>query len=268
MAKANPLAALGTPLNETTTYLKVLLYGRHGTGKTSAAASAASLGTVLVINAEGGLNTHALSELGVPTHQILSWQGNGSRITAASLQQLHADLAAALAADPGAISAIVFDSITEIHHILRENVTADRVAKARVMVDPDEVDRRDYNIMTVQMRRLIRLFRDLPTHIIFTALEKLEESGEIRPAMTPALATDLMGYVDLVGRTAVSHGHYVARFQPTDNLNAKDRTGTLPEIFALPTLPRLLDITSGKLDSTEDSEQSAYLTALNPTHSE
>lgn len=264
MAKTNSLAGLGVPLTETTTYLKVLLYGRQGTGKTSAAAAAAQLGTVLVINAEGGLNARALQALDVPADKILAWPSDGSRITAASLQELHTNLAATLAQDPGSITAIVFDSMTEIHHILRENVTADRVAKSRVMVDPDEIDRRDYNIMTSQLRRLIRLYRDLPTNIIFTALEKLEDSGEIRPAMTPALATDLMGYVDLVGRTAVTHNIHVARFQPTEIINAKDRTNSLPEILANPTIPRLIAATTGNLDIATDTDQIDFVSASSP----
>lgn len=255
--KSTPAFSLGVPLQEKSQFLKVLLYGRQGTGKTTAAAAAAELGPVLVIDAEGGLRVRALSSLGIDTSQITAWPGDGSRITAQSLSELHEHLAA----NPEMFTTIVFDSITEIHHILRENATAQRVDQSRVVLDPDYVDRDDYNKMTTQLRRLIRLFRDLPCHIVFTALERYEDSGEIRPSLSPALGNDLMGYVDTVGRTAVFQGRHVARFEPTEAINAKDRDNALPPILANPTFTRLLAITSGTMDIETDPEQLEFLEA-------
>ena len=262
--KAESSVDFGTPLSELQQPLKVLLYGRHGTGKTTAAVESSSQGPVLVIDAEGGLMPSALEQHGANTNNITVWPPRGTRLTAKMLSELHRDLTAALADNPNALHAIVFDSITEIHHLLRENASQERIDGSRVVVDPDYVDRDDYNKMTTQLRRIIRLFRDLPCHIVFTALERSEESGEIRPALSPALATDLMGYVDLVGRVAMFQGMSVARFQPTNQINAKDRSGKLPEIVARPTLTRLDAIMCGKIDLPADEDQLAFLEATAP----
>ena len=255
---------LGTPLSEIDQPLKVVLYGRHGTGKTTAAAEASSRGPILIIDAEGGLIPQALAKHGAVPDNISVWPPRGTRITAELLSDLHRDLAAALADDPSTFHTIVFDSITEIHHLLRENASQERISKSRVVVDPDHVDRDDYNKMTTQLRRLIRLYRDLPCNIVFTALERVEDSGEIRPALSPALGNDLMGYVDLVGRVAMHQGQSVARFQATKQINAKDRVSIMPEILARPTLTRLVDITSGKMDLDADADQLAFLEASAP----
>ena len=177
---------------------------------------------------------------------------------------MHEQLAAILEDDPEALYAVVFDSMTEIHHILRENATAKRVESSRVVVDPDYVDREDYNRMTTQLRRLIRLYRDLPCHVVFTALERTEESGEIRPAMSPALATDVMGYVDLVARTQMVQGEPVARFTPTGTINAKDRLNAFPAVMALPSFERVEQIAAGVLDLGTDQLQLDLDEALAP----
>lgn len=262
--KASAASAIGVPLDGSTSPLKVLYYGRHGTGKTTAAALAASAdttGNVLVIDAEGGLKDRALADRGVETDRIRRWPEPGQRITVEMLEELHDNLREELESNPGSWYAVVFDSITELHLLMRENATAWRVARARVDVDPDEIDRNDYNRMTTQMRRIVRLFRDLPCHIVFTALERTEETGEIRPALSPALAGDLMGYVDLVGRTAMVRGQSIARFEPTANIHAKDRTNQLPPILANPRFDRLVAIADGKLDPSSIADQVDFLDA-------
>lgn len=256
MKKSESASVLpGVNLQDHEGHLKVLYYGRQGTGKTTMASTAANRGPVLVIDAEGGLNTRALRSRGVDVENVQMWPGDGTRITTEMLTELHAQLLSLLEKDPEAIYAVVFDSITEIHHVLRENATAKRVENSRVVVDPDYVDREDYNRMTTQMRRLIRLYRDLPCHVIFTALERSEDSGEIRPALSPALATDVMGYVDLVARTQMVQGEPVARFTPTASINAKDRLSAFPAVMALPTFDRVERVASGDLDITADQAQ-------------
>ena len=204
--KAKSSSSIGVPLEEKAQHLKVLYYGKQGTGKTTAAAlstqSTDGDARVLIIDAEGGLDQAALASRGVDTSRVVVWPPVGQRVTSEGLMELHEALDEELADDPEAWSAVVFDSMTEIHQLLRENATDFRVEKSRVVVDPDVIDWDDYNKMTSQMRKIIRRFRDLPCDIIFTALEKITED-EIRPAISPALGTDLMGYVDLVIRTAM-----------------------------------------------------------------
>lgn len=264
MAKKATGSSLGTSLEDHRVHLKTLYYGRQGTGKTTAAALASrskSPGKIMVIDSEGGLIPRALKARGVDISRVVVWPPNGERVTSQSLEDLHESLSVELADDPESWHTIVFDSMTEIHHILRENATHSRVENSRVVVDPDYVDRDDYNKMTTQMRRIIRLFRDLPCHVVFTALERVEDSGEIRPAISPALGNDLMGYVDEVIRTAVVRGQVIGRFVPTENIHAKDRIGVFPTIMADPSFDRILAVYDGDLDLNEDEAQLEFLAA-------
>lgn len=252
--------SLGVPLSQKTRYLKTLYYGRQGTGKTTAAALATvdAPGKVLVIDAEGGLDIGALDSRGVKTENVVVWPPTGVRVTNEGLQELHEALASELESDPDAYSTVVFDSMTEIHQLLRENATDARIAKSRVVIDPDNVDWDDYNKMTSQLRKLIRRFRDLPCNIVFTCLEKVGDD-EIRPAITPALGTDLMGYVDLVIRTVMVQDQPVGRFHPTEHLNAKDRTNKFPALMVNPSFDRVMAVADGKLDLTQDAAQQAFI---------
>lgn len=263
---SSSFSSIGVPLEEKERYLKVLYYGRQGTGKTTAAALATKAGKskVLVIDAEGGLDVRALANRGVDTSNVVVWPPTGVRITSEGLNELHQALADELEEDENTWSAVVFDSMTEIHQLLRENATQARVDKSRVVIDPDIVDWDDYNKMTSQLRKLIRRFRDLPCDIIFTALEKVGDD-EIRPAITPALGTDLMGYVDLVIRTAMVQGQQVGRFQPTEHINAKDRTSLFPALMADPSFDRIAEVCNDTLNLDEDEAQAQLVASLQST---
>lgn len=260
VAKSKPRSASSwfTELTDEAEFTKALFYGREGTGKTTAAAKAATNGRVLVINSEGGLKRTALKHQGVDTERIAVWPPEGVDITARSLEELHQHLLGDLHDDPDSWYAVVIDSLTEIHHLLRENATADRVRKSRTEIDPDFVDRDDYGKMTAQLRKLIRRFRDLPCHVVVIALEKDDEDAkEIRPSLTPALNTDVLGYMDVVVRFGSPDGSFRGRIKGTERIRAKDRFGILPEVLAEPSFPRLQAILDGDLDLSTDTDQVA-----------
>lgn len=253
-----PASSWFTELSDEAEYTKALFYGREGTGKTTAAAKASTNGRVLVINSEGGLKRTALKQQGVDTSQIAVWPPEGTDISARSLEDLHQNLLEDLHDNPDAWYAVVIDSLTEIHHLLRENATAERVRKSRTELDPDFVDRDDYGKMTAQLRKLIRRFRDLPCHVLVIALEKDDETAqEIRPSLTPALNTDVLGYMDVVVRFGSPDGSFRGRIKGTERIRAKDRFGILPEILAEPSFPRVQAILDGDLDLSTDPDQIA-----------
>lgn len=256
--QAQPAESWFTELVDEAEYTKALFYGREGTGKTTAAARAAEHGRVLVINSEGGLKRTALKQQGVDTSRIAVWPPEGVEITARSLEDLHEKILGDLHDDPDSWYAVVLDSLTEIHHLLRENATEERVRKSRTVIDPDFVDRDDYGKMTAQLRKLIRRFRDLPCHVVVIALEKDDETAqEIRPSLTPALNTDVLGYMDVVVRFGSPDGSFRGRIKGTERIRAKDRFGILPEVLAEPSFPRLQAILDGDLDLATDEAQVA-----------
>lgn len=251
-----------TTLSDTKEYVKAVFYGREGTGKTTAAATASQNGRVLVINSEGGLKKAALRQHGVDTDNVVVWPDpdSGEQITASSLEQVHERILSSLNDNPDAFYAVVLDSLTEIHHLLREQATDSRVAKSRVEIDPDFIDRDDYGKMTSQLRKLVRRFRDLPCHVVFIALEKDDEDAkEYRPALTPALCTDVLGYADIVARYASPDDTFRARFKGTDRIRAKDRFNMLPATLPEPSFVRIEGYVSGALDAKQDTLLGAML---------
>lgn len=273
-------------LDDTIDYLNVLAYGREGTAKTTGAAFAAncvpkgSKARVLVVNAEGGLKKVALQRRGVDTTKLVVWPDpeSGVKITAKTLERLHDRLLSDLTNDPESWYAVVFDSITDIHQALRKQATDKRVQKLYAdskvdnnLIDEDFVDRDDYGVMTNQLRDLLRDIRDLPCHVVFTALERVDDkTSMLGPAVTPALATDLLGYVDIamymratLHATGEDDGEELAEFRaltrPGKATRAKDRFDLLPRVLATPTFDRILGYVRGELDESTDPIQAAYV---------
>ena len=249
-----------TELSDSQEYVKIVYYGREGTGKTTAAAQASQNGRILIVNSEGGLKKTALKRHGVDVTQVAVWPPEGESITARRLEALHAQLLADLTDNPDAWYAVVIDSLTEVHHLLREQATDARVAKSRVELDPDFIDRDDYGKMTAQMRKIVRRFRDLPCHVILIALEKDDEDAkEVRPALTPALCTDVLGYADVVARMGSADGSFRARFIKTDRIRAKDRFDVLPEVLPEPGFDRVRQYIAEELVTADDPLLAAML---------
>lgn len=270
-------------LDDTIDYLNVLIYGREGTGKTTALAMAANHAPkgsrVLVIAAEGGLKKVALGRRGVDTSKIVVWPDprSGIQITAARLEALHERVLGQLMDEPGCWYAVGIDSISEIVQGIREQATDKRIAKMRrnprldqAEIDEDFVDRDDYGVMTNQLRKVTRKLRDLPCHVIFTALERVGDDGIVGPNITPALAADVLGYVDLaLYFRATQHAagededealaEFRALTRPGTKTRAKDRFDLTPRVLAEPDFGRILGYIQGDLTEDTDPVQSAYM---------
>lgn len=259
-------------LEDTTEYLNNLFYGREGSGKTTAACSAANHGQILVVNAEGGLKMKALQRQGVNTANIRVWPNpqSGTKITINGLIEVYNRIHADLIKTPGSWFAVVWDSATDITETLVGNVQELRLDKAEgrgVVLDENtrwETDRNDYGVMAKQFRDLMRKFRDLPTHFIVTALERRdidEDSGltTYGPAVSPALQTSLLGYVDLALFFRESSDEdgtpYRALTRKAGKNRAKDRLGSFPKVLAEPNFTRILQYANEELDPATDPVQ-------------
>jgi hypothetical protein len=269
MAKATPARATLADQREV---VKILYYGDAGSGKTTAMSSAANLGPVLYIDAESGLKRGPLARLGIPTDQITPHQ----QITFEALETLYFEVKGLLEDDITAVSAVVLDSVTEIQKILLENIIGKAVTKAAgrgMDRDPFTIDRADWGVVTEQMRRLTRRFRDLPCHVAFGALPKREvdDDGSVTysPALTPAFQTDLMGYVDVIIHTEVREiggkEFHVGTCKPVGKYTGKDRFGILPQTLVDPTLDRVVAYVNGELTNDKDPRQLAAREAARTT---
>jgi hypothetical protein len=263
-------AARRRTLDQSEEWLNVLYYGEQGTGKTTALATLARHGRVIFVDAEGGLKARPLRKLGVPIDNI-------EPVVCSSFDQLQAlywDVKSRIEEDNDRPFGVMFDSTTEIQKILTEQQVSGRIHNARrkadllgIEVDPAHANPfrthlDDYGVMTEQMRLLLRRFRDLPCHVGFSALAKREvdETGGdgegkavlYRPALTPAFANDIRGYVDIVVATQVARdGRYIGFTKPIHRWLGKDRLNMLPPVMLDPTLDRILQVLEDKLTDVE-----------------
>lgn len=245
-------------LDEAEEYVNVLFFGDPGSGKTTDTMDMARLGRVIVVDAEAGIKKRPLQRLGIPTANIYPYTVRNYK----DLDALYWKVKAQLDENPGSIAGVAFDSMTEIQKVLLEAIIKERQDKLNaaalrggfeVKSDEFEVERDEYGKMTEQLRRVTRRFRDLPCHTAFVCLAKRdvdkEGTGEIfyRPALTPAFANDLAGYVDVVAYVQQSDGdpndlsRFTAVTRPIGKYRGKDRFGATPEIMPNPTFTRILD---------------------------
>ena len=251
--------------DEAVDFVKILYYGTYGSAKTISLASLAKLGRVVYINAEGGIKKRALRNHNIPASNIEPRRPQ----TYEQLDALFWEIKERLtlpADDPDRPVGVHFDSVTEIQKQLveaRVDIRVERAARVHQEVDPFFIDRDDYGVMTEQLRRLVRKFRDLPCHVGFSALEKRETDGEdaiYRAALTPAFTNDLAGYVDIVIRTIqLAPEIYVGVSQNFGRSQGKDRFGVLPPVMAEPTLDRIVAMVNDELDLETDPAQMRYL---------
>jgi len=146
------------PDTEAISKLNMLIYGEAGVGKTWLAGSASSVPTmrnVLYLDAEAGkatLREHPDVEI-IPARR---WDD-------------YISVYNALRAGGHSYKTVVLDSLSEIAEQCKDQVMTEMKA------DPENESRdadipsiREWGKLQVRMTRLIRLYRDLPMHVIFT----------------------------------------------------------------------------------------------------
>lgn len=255
------------PLDDVIEKVNILLYGREGSGKTSDLARLVNLrpeGRVLIINAEGGVKISPLRKRGVDTSRVVIWPDpkKGEVINHKSLDRLYRRVQADLMRDPESWIGIGMDSVTEVYQAVLDDVQQRRVQVLKNKgADPDEffVDIADYGTMSKMVRDLFRKFRDLPCHVVFTALERRDidkDTGKPQygPDVTPALQKDVLGYVDLVlmCKAEDEDGPFRALTRGNSRYRAKDRFDVLPRVMAEPACDRIIQYVNG--DLTEDTD--------------
>ena len=259
--------------------INVLYWGREGTGKTTNAALVTNLPDVkrvLVISAEGGLKKVALKKRGVDVSKLVIWPAQGEMVTFEGLVAVHQRILSDLIEVPDSWGAVIIDSGTEVTDAIREQATMARqnsLTRQNKDFDPNFVDRSDYGVMTDQLRRIFRRFRNLPCHVIMTALERYDEENDVLgPAFTPELGKSVMGYNDLVlycradleaageAKEDDDRGaEFRALTRPTSKYRAKDRFDILPRVIANPDFVRVAMYVNSELTEEDDELQQGYL---------
>lgn len=196
--------------------LKVVVYGPAGIGKST---FGATFPRPIFLDCEGGLLS--LRDRGV------------DYIRCRSVREV-AEALALLRSKGEAYETVVVDSITEVVRMVIDEIRPLSTAPAGPM------SLREWGRCIDVMRRLVRAFRDLPLHTVFTALprETRSSTGEViavKPALPGRLADEVCASVDFVfylgtraggGRTEATARSLLTTC--AGRIYAKDRSGKLP----------------------------------------
>lgn len=238
--QASPFKLDIEKLEERDKTANILVYGNMGVGKTEFASTAPR--SILWLEAEGGTNTI----------------GNAKGIDIARMAGLESYREALryLQANPNAYETVVIDSISETQAAVMSEIM--RAISSDPMSDRDEFAPQlgEWGKLTGVMRSIIRAYRDLPTHLVLTALtredeDKLTGKVKVKPGLTPALADDVSEFMDAVIYMGTSAGDgeiegesevvYNGLLKPTGKYAAKIRTpkgktpGAVPKTIVDPT---------------------------------
>jgi len=173
-------------LTERQPYLKVLVYGESGVGKTVFASTAPR--PILWLESEGG------------THSI----GDKTGIDIARVEGLdtYREALLYLEANPGKYRSVVIDSFSETQAAVLKDIM-----KAVVTIDPnrDEFQPQfgEWGRLVGVMREIARAYRDLPLNLVVTALareDKDEMTGRVKvtPRLSPTLSSEVPAFMDAV----------------------------------------------------------------------
>lgn len=227
-------------------WIKLLVYGEPGVGKTRFAGSAVlvpEMQPVLVLDFEGGtLSLQDMSDINIV--RLTSWE---------KVDRLYGSLY-----DKNPYKTIVVDSLSELQKFSMSEIMRQVVQKDSER-DPDIASLREWGKSSEQVRRFVRAFRDLQCNVIFTALnseDRDERTNTIksRPGLPGKLKGEVSGYVDIVlymyrKEIRVDGNRKIQTLvltQGTERQQAKDRSGKLPELLEAPTMQDVYNYIRGR----------------------
>lgn len=249
-------------------YLKLLIYGNYGVGKTTLACTAndvSSMRDVLIINAEAGdlsvSEFEGLDEVTVQDFRTLGRINEFLKQHCAArdegddkkLIQMEANLRGVEEKDikePRRYNTVIIDSLTEIEAYCFNQLLG-ITDTTRLDEETQSAEWGEYKKNNSMILRVVRAFRDLPMHVIFTAAEQFQQDENKRykysPDLTGKLSKKVQGFMDMVGYLAIGKdGEVTIRRlyvspSPAGKYDAKHRYSAFKkEFFLNPTVKSIL----------------------------
>src|SRR6266576_5900060 len=247
-------------------WLKVLVHGESGAGKTTFVGTAMDsplTHPAFLLDIEGG-STVLNDKPDVDVRQARAM---------AEVQKV-ADI---LHAHPKYYKLFALDSLTELRDIDMNEVMLEQWKKKPETTDKDVTSPREWGKSGNRIKEILRYLKDLPCHVIVTTLTETKQdqrSGieRLQPLLPGQLGKQVPGFFDIVGylRATEKNGEYLRtmQFQKTERVMAKDRTKVLPGILDNPTIPMIWDIifkAGATIDRTVAPELLAAVAQTTPT---
>jgi len=161
--------------------MNLLVYGEPKVGKTVFCSTAMGLGPTLLLTCERG--TASIRDTDVDVWEL------------ESMEELN-EAYNWLADTKHEYKTVCLDSLTELQRLIAEDVLA----------GSDTPSMREWGIIRERIIRVVRYFRDLDCHTIFTALPALTKDEKIvAPDLVGKLKREIAAFFDEVGYMFVSH---------------------------------------------------------------
>jgi hypothetical protein len=253
-----PVLTVADPLD----WFKGMFYGPPGVGKTLLCGSAwdvEPMRPIMYINIEGGHKTLRKRYPQIKMVHIKPELDSRGRIRVHAWDKLFA-LYEAIRTGKFPYRTYIIDNTTEAHKLamLKAIDASIKRSPARDR-DPDVPEMHDWGKSSEMVRRMIRAFRDLEAHVLFTAWDqtiKDESDGTttVLPSLPGKLAHEVAGFLDFVGYMYVKEErrkkneeggggpkrHLLC--QPTRKIVAKDRSDSLPSVLVEPTMATIAEL--------------------------
>jgi len=255
-------------------YHNIINYGRIGVGKTHLVATAqnyAPTSNLLFVSAEGGEDTLRNipngDEIDVVRinnyHQIQTiyefltlhikyrdkYLMNDEEQYKDKLCKLEKKLKglSELPTEPTIYRSVAIDSLTELQQYAMYMVLDIDLNDTKLDDNPATPSRNDWGENSELVKKLVRSFRDLKIHTFFNCLEKKDKDDEneilVAPKLPGQLATDIPGFVDVVGRLYKSNTDEgtkrVLLTQRSGKYLARVRGGDLGQYIMEPTIEKI-----------------------------
>ncbi len=190
----DPFEVLGVrSLEDVTEYMKVLIGGPTGSGKTRFGCSAAEveeMSPVLFIDVDAGtMSVPPKFRKNIEHYKCTTWVHIQKIVDALRKTR-----------DNPRYKTVLIDDGVEFSRAVMTGVIGEQLKDGDH--DPDIPNRADYLRQQERVRKIIRFLRDYPANFIMTAKtrEREDEDGAaIVPGLAGVLATELPGYFDVVG---------------------------------------------------------------------
>lgn len=207
-----------------------MIYAGAGVGKTLWAASAIGdpdTDRVVFLDIEGG--TVTLKDIPKDKYEYKKIGDKVNKILTAPAFDQEIWKIIARAPPYQNVRTIIVDGASELQNRDLEDIVGAK----------DDVDRDDYRKSTTKLRKLFRVLRDAPFHVVMTALEKKAsdpKTGQVvavGPALTRALAESTVGFMDFVWNMQIgADGKRMLVTQRNQIVYAKTRDSVEKPMFA------------------------------------